>query len=71
LIFRANLLSGSLFPDFRNNEEISLRSRSFFTLIIGCFIAGFSEKLMSSILSKTEAQVDKSKLAKIIGLFTC
>jgi len=57
--FRADLLSGSLFPDFRNDEEISLSSRSFFTLIIWCFIAGFSEKLVPSILSKTEAQVDK------------
>lgn len=57
--FRADLLSGSLFPDFGNEEEISLSSKSFFTLIIWCFIAGFSEKLVPSILSKTEAQVEK------------
>ena len=59
--FRADLLSGSLFPDFGKGEEISLSSKSFFTLIIWCFIAGFSEKLVPSILSKTEAQVDKNK----------
>jgi len=57
--FRADLLSGSLFPDFRDKDEISLTSKSFFTLIIWCFIAGFSEKLVPSILIKTEAQVDK------------
>ena len=57
--FRADLLSGSLFPDFRSEKEITLSSRSFFTLIIWCFIAGFSEKLVPSILSKTEAQLDK------------
>jgi len=57
--FRAELLSGSLFPDFRSEKEISLTSKSFFTLIIWCFIAGFSEKLVPGILRKTEAQVDK------------
>jgi len=57
--FRADLLSGSLFPDFRNEQEISLTSKNFFTLIIWCFIAGFSEKLVPGILIKTEAQVDK------------
>ena len=41
--FRAQLLTGSLFP--------------YFTLIIWCFIAGFSEKLVPSILSKTEGQL--------------
>ncbi len=59
--FRAELLSGSLFPDFRDDKAIRLNSNTFFTLIIWCFIAGFSEKLVPSILSKTEAQVEKRK----------
>ncbi|WP_160172732.1 hypothetical protein [Methylomarinum vadi] len=59
--FRAELLSGSLFPDFGNEQEINLNSATFFTLIIWCFIAGFSEKLVPSILSKTEAQIDKKR----------
>ncbi len=59
--FRAELLSGSLFPDFRDESEIRLNSKTFFTLIIWCFMAGFSEKLVPSILSKTEAQVDRKK----------
>lgn len=59
--FRAELLSGALFPDFAKGQEINLNSRHFFTLIIWCFIAGFSEKLVPSILSQTEAQVEKNK----------
>lgn len=59
--FRAEILSGSLFPDFSQKQEISLNSQTFFTLIIWCFLAGFSEKLVPSILSSTEAQIDKKK----------
>ena len=59
--FRSELLAGSLFPDFGNVGEINLNSRTFFTLIIWCFIAGFSEKLVPSILAKTEDQVDKKR----------
>ncbi len=59
--FRAELLTGSLFPDFGDERQIDLNSKSFFTLIIWCFIAGFSEKLVPSILSKTEAQLDKKR----------
>ncbi len=55
--FRAQLITGSIFPDFTKAEEINLHSKTYFTLIIWCFIAGFSEKLVPSILSKTEEQL--------------
>jgi len=59
--FRAQLLTGSLFPDFSEQKEIHLNSKTYFTLIIWCFIAGFSEKLVPSILSKTEGQLAERK----------
>ncbi len=59
--FRAQLLTGSLFPDFSEETEIHLNSKTYFTLIIWCFIAGFSEKLVPSILSKTEGQLAERK----------
>jgi len=55
--FRAQLLSGSLFPDFSKSEEIRLNSKTYFTLIIWCFIAGFSEKLVPNILTRAEEQL--------------
>ncbi|WP_198244483.1 hypothetical protein [methane-oxidizing endosymbiont of Gigantopelta aegis] len=55
--FRARVITGSVFPDFTKPEEIDLNSKSYFTLIIWSFIAGFSEKLVPSILSKTEGQL--------------
>jgi hypothetical protein len=57
--FRAELLSGTLFPDLSDQAKIPVNSKTLFILIIWSFIAGFSEKLVPSILSKTEDQISK------------
>ena len=57
--FQSGLLAGSMFPQFKENEVQSLNSSSFFTLLIWCFIAGFSENLIPNILSTTEEQFSK------------
>lgn len=57
--FRAELLSGTLFPDLSDKTRILVNSKTLFILIIWSFIAGFSEKLVPSILSKTEEQISR------------
>jgi len=53
---RSGLLGGSAFPDLKTVDTASLPPKNLALLIIWCFIAGFSEKLVPSILEKTESR---------------
>lgn len=57
--FQSGLLAGSMFPQFEEKNVQSLNSSSFFTLLIWCFIAGFSENLIPNILTTTEERFAK------------
>jgi hypothetical protein len=58
--FESGMLSGALLPDF---SKSNLDEANFALLIIWCFLAGFSEKLVLDILSKSEnLNTDGSKL---------
>lgn len=65
---QADILQGQIFPSFTEAVQtadykglksmtMALNNKNLALLIIWCFLAGFSEKLVPSILSKTEAQV--------------
>jgi hypothetical protein len=78
---RSEIVSGGLFPDFREisiqelkpqnpppNSAVSFRlyfpSKSWALLVVWSFLAGFSERLLPSILQDTETTLGKSKSPK-------
>ena len=50
LLFRSELIKGSLFPDFSSTIQADLKDPDFFKLMVWAFIAGFSEKLVPDTL---------------------
>lgn len=54
--FRAGLLRGDMFPSIENIDNTSDLNKQPALLIVWCFLAGFSEKLIPGLLAKTEAQ---------------
>jgi len=59
---QSGLLSGVAFPDFSIDtdatSELNLDVKSIALIVIWCFLSGFSEKLVPTILSKTEGQLN-------------
>ena len=53
---RSGLLGGSAFPQLTTIDSADVARKDLALLIIWCFIAGFSEKLVPSILEKTESR---------------
>lgn len=53
---RSGLLGGGAFPDLAALDTTPVTRKGLALLIIWCFIAGFSEKLVPSILEKTEGR---------------
>lgn len=53
---RADLLTGSIFPDLNNLNDLSPKDASLF--VIWSFIAGFSEKFVPNLLTKAEEKAD-------------
>jgi hypothetical protein len=53
---RSGLLGGSAFPQLTTLDSGGVPRKDLALLIIWCFIAGFSEKLVPGILEKTEAR---------------
>jgi hypothetical protein len=53
---RSGLLGGGAFPDLTTVETAPVARKGLALLIIWCFIAGFSEKLVPSLLEKTEGR---------------
>ena len=58
---QSGLLSGVAFPEFSNDTDATgkliLDVKSIALIVIWCFLSGFSEKLVPTILSKTEGQL--------------
>jgi len=63
---RSGLLGGSAFPDLTtlNTAKDVVPRKDLALLIIWCFIAGFSEKLVPSILEKTESRAGSTAPAE-------
>ncbi len=58
--FESKLLEGTAFPKIDESTDVGARA----LLVVWCFIAGFSEKLVPELLAKTEAQAtDQSQTA--------
>ena len=55
-LIRSGLLKGNAFPDFDALDGGGFPEEQLALLIVWCFIAGFSEKLVPSLLEKTEAR---------------
>lgn len=53
---RADLLTGSIFPDLNSVNDLSPKDTSLF--VIWSFIAGFSEKFVPNLLTKAEEKAD-------------
>lgn len=51
----SGIISGDLFPQSNSNGDVD-----FYKLIVWGFIAGFSEKLIPSLISKTEERINNS-----------
>jgi hypothetical protein len=73
LFFSSGFLSGSAFPDLSGTNDLKdcglgkgacLKSSTVSLLVIWCFIAGFSEKLVPGLLAKAEGKADASPPAK-------
>ncbi len=54
-LFKSGLLQGNMMPNFE--KDIIQNGNNWSLLIVWCFIAGFSEKLIPNMLSKTVDQV--------------
>ncbi len=54
---RADLLQGSMFPDM---SQSILDAKNFSLLIVWSFLAGFSEKFIPNLLSKTEQKAESA-----------
>jgi hypothetical protein len=61
---RSGLLGGDAFPDLTTLDTASVTRKGLALLIIWCFIAGFSEKLVPSILEKTEGRAGSAAPAE-------
>jgi hypothetical protein len=67
---QSGLLEGSIFPEwYPINEATTVLvhngSKDLALLIIWCFLSGFSEKLLPSMLSKTEGQANARTLEQV------
>lgn len=71
-LLHAGIITGSFVPDFSNMTIVShippdhlpatfLIGKELSLLIVWSFIAGFSERLVPSILGRTEARLDSSQ----------
>jgi hypothetical protein len=59
--FVSGLVSGSAFPDLKATApSATWELNTFAQLIVWCFIAGFSERLIPGLLAKTEGRLDAS-----------
>ncbi len=54
-LFKSEILEGNMMPDL--TVDITQSGKEWALLIVWCFIAGFSEKLIPNMLSKTVDQV--------------
>jgi hypothetical protein len=61
---RSGLLGGGAFPDLTALDTAPVTRKGLALLIIWCFIAGFSEKLVPSILEKTEGRAGSTTPAE-------
>jgi hypothetical protein len=61
---RSGLLGGGAFPDLTTLDTAPVTRKGLALLIIWCFIAGFSEKLVPSILEKTEGRAGSTAPAQ-------
>ncbi|WP_176722373.1 hypothetical protein [Candidatus Thiosymbion oneisti] len=62
---RSGLVSGEAFPNL-SQETVDLSHKDFAKLFIGCFIAGFSEKLVPNLLSRTQQRFEMAAEPKQI-----
>ena len=57
--FVSGLISGSAFPDLKSADPSTVwQLNTFGLLVVWCFIAGFSERLIPGLLRKTEARLE-------------
>jgi hypothetical protein len=61
---RSGLLGGGAFPQLTTLDAASGPGKDLALLMIWCFIAGFSEKLVPSLLEKTEARAGSATRAE-------
>jgi hypothetical protein len=61
---RSGLLGGGAFPDLTALDTAPVARKGLALLIIWCFVAGFSEKLVPSILEKTEGRAGSTTPAE-------
>ena len=64
---RSGLLGGGAFPDLTTLDAAPVTRKGLALLIIWCFLAGFSEKLVPSILEKTEGRAGSTALCNPTG----
>lgn len=58
--FVSGLVSGSAFPDLKAADPSTVwQLNTFGLLVVWCFIAGFSERLIPGLLKKTEARLEQ------------
>lgn len=58
VFFASGMMTGAMFPKLVDSQGF-LSRQTMSLLVIWCFVAGFSEKLVSNLLSKTEAKVNE------------
>lgn len=59
MFFCSGVLSGTVFPPLAGASGVALASSTLALLVIWCFIAGFSEKLVPSLLARTESSASE------------
>lgn len=55
-VVHSNLVAGALLPDLSDFDAVSQRDKSLLTVL--CFAAGFSEKLIASVLTRARSSVE-------------